>query len=214
MARTKLIVLGTRLFAEEVADLASECEEYELVAFGENWERERCDRLLLGYPVIWVGELAEFAKTHLAICAIGTTRRSLFVEQVHAMGFQFATLRHPRAWVSRTSAVGPGSILGVGTAVGAHTVVGRHVIVNRGSLIGHHTTIGDYVTVAPGVSIAGAVRVGSGTYVGIGAVIVDRVTVGSNALIGAGAVVVKDVPDNVEVMGSPARTTRTGITGF
>jgi hypothetical protein len=41
-SRAKLIILGTRLFAEEVADLVGDGAEYELAGFGENWERERC----------------------------------------------------------------------------------------------------------------------------------------------------------------------------
>ena len=36
-AKEKLVILGTHVFAEEVADLVSECAEYELVAFAENF---------------------------------------------------------------------------------------------------------------------------------------------------------------------------------
>lgn len=210
---SKLIILGTHLFAEEVADLVSECAEYDLVAFAENWDRERCGRSLLGQPVYWVEDLASLTATHEAVCAIGTTRRSGFVQQVAAMGFRFATIRHPTARVSATSTVGAGSILSVGGIVGAHTALGRHVIVNRGALIGHHTVVGDFVTISPGANIAGCVRVGSGTYIGMGAVILDRVRVGSNAVVGAGAIVARDVPDNVQVMSVPARVVRTDVEG-
>ncbi len=213
MPRSKLIILGTRLFAEEVADLVSECAEYELVGFAENWERERCGRTLLGHPVYWVEELAPLAATHEVVCAIGTTRRSGFVQQVEAMGFRFATIRHPSARISATATVGAGGVLSAGIIVGAHTTLGRHVIVNRGGLIGHHTVIGDYVTVSPGANIAGCVQIGSGTYIGIGAVILDRIVVGSGAVVGAGAIVARDVPDNAQVMGAPARVIRTDVEG-
>ena len=212
-AKSKLIILGTRTFAEEVADLITECEEYELVAFAENWDRDRCGRLLLGCPVIWVEELAPFALTHQAVCAIGTTRRSLFVNQVERMGFKFPSVRHPSARVSRTTTVGAGSILSVGVIIAAQAMLGRHVIVNRGCLIGHHSAIGDYVTISPGANIAGSVSVGAGTYIGMGAVILDHITIGSNSVVGAGAVVTNDVPDNVEVVGLPARITKKDVTG-
>lgn len=211
--RRKLIILGTRVFAEEVADLVSECDEYELVAFAENWDRERCKQFLLGCPILWVTDLAPLAATHEAVCALATTRRSTFLGQAEQMGFQFATIRHPSARVSRTATVGAGSILSVGVVIAAYTTLGRHVIVNRGSLIGHHTTIGDCVTIQPGANIAGCVHISSGTYIGIGATILDHVTVGSNAVVGAGAVVAKDVPDNVQVMSSPARVFRTDVDG-
>ena len=211
--KQRLVILGTRIFAEEVADLVSDGDNYELMAFAENYERERCDRPLLGLPVIWVDDLGPLVATHLAACAIGTTHRSRFVKQVEGMGFRSATVRHPTARVSRTSTVGPGSILSAGVVVAAHTAIGQHVIVNRGGLIGHHTTIGDYVTISPGANIAGRVTIGAGTYVGIGAVVLDFLTIGSGAVVGAGAVVTKDVPDHVQVMGVPARITKESVEG-
>jgi acetyltransferase EpsM len=212
-SREKLIILGTHVFAEEVADLVADCAEHELVAFGENWDRSRCSSPLLGLPVIWVDELSPLAATHLAVCAIGTTHRSAFVRQVEAMAFRFATVRHPTARVSRTSTVGPGSILSAGVIVAAHTAIGEHVIVNRGSLIGHHTAIGDCVTISPGANIAGRITIGNGTFIGMGAIILDSLKIGSGSVIGAGSLVTKDVPDHVQVMGVPARITKQGIEG-
>jgi sugar O-acyltransferase (sialic acid O-acetyltransferase NeuD family) len=211
--RQKLIILGSRIFSEEVADLVSECADLELVAFGENWERERCNDTLLGYPIIWIDDLAPFAPTHRAVCGIGTTHRSLFVGQARDLGFEFAVVRHPSARVSATSTVGKGSILSVGVIVGAHTTIGEHVIINRGSLIGHHTRIGDFVTVSPGANIAGAIEIGEGTYIGMGAIVLDHIKIGSHSVVGAGAVVTKDVPDNVQVLGVPAQITKTNIDG-
>jgi sugar O-acyltransferase (sialic acid O-acetyltransferase NeuD family) len=210
-ARRKLIILGTRTFAEEVADLVGECDEYELAAFAENWERARCERPLLGRPVVWVDDLAPLAATHEAVCAIGSPRRALFVGQAEALGLPFATVRHPSARVSRTAAVGAGSIVSVGVIVAAQTVIGRHVIVNRGCLIGHHTRIGDYTTISPGANVAGSVEIGAGTYVGMGAVILDHIKIGAGCVIAAGAVVVKDVGDRIQVAGVPARVTKTDI---
>lgn len=211
--REKLIILGTHVFAEEVADLVADCAEYELVAFGENWDRTRCNSPLHGLPVLWVDELRPLAATHVAICAIGTTQRSGFVKHVETMAFRFATVRHPAARVSRTSTVGLGSMLSAGVIVAAHTALGEHVIVNRGSLIGHHTTIGDFVTISPGANIAGRITIGDGTYIGMGAIILDSLKIGSGSVIGAGSLVTKDVPDNVQVMGVPARITKEGVEG-
>lgn len=39
----------------------------------------------------------------------------------------------------------------------------------------------------------------------MGAIILDGITIGKNVIVGAGAVVTKDVPDNVLVVGLPAR---------
>ena len=120
-----LVVLGSRIFAEEVTDLVDDCPEYEVAAFGENWERARCAEPLLGRPVIWIDDLAPLAATHLAVCAIGTTHRVGFIEQAEKLGFRFATIRHPTARVSRTSMLGPGTIVSAGVMVAAHTRIDR-----------------------------------------------------------------------------------------
>lgn len=44
-----------------------------------------------------------------------------------------------------------------------------------------------------------------GASIGAGAVILPGITIGENAIVGAGAVVVKDVPNNITVIGNPAR---------
>lgn len=48
-------------------------------------------------------------------------------------------------------------------------------------------------------------RVKKHASIGSGATILPGVTIGERAMIGAGSVVIKDVPDNVTVVGNPAR---------
>jgi acetyltransferase EpsM len=200
-----LAVLGTHTFAEEVADLVEQIGEHEVVAFVENWDRERAGRTLAGRPVIWVDELAGHAGEWTAVCAIGSPERRAYVEQVAAMGVEFATVLHPAAVVAPSAELGPGCIVSPGVVVAAHTRIGRHVILNRGVLVGHHTDVGDCVTLSPAANVAGCVSIGDGAYIGMGATVIDRRTVGAAALVAAGAVVVRDVPEGARVQGVPAR---------
>lgn len=211
--KERLAILGTSLFAPEVVDLAEETGKYEVVAFIENWDREKTRRSLLGLPVIWIDEAAPLASMYKVVCALGTTHRRGFIEQAAAMGFTFATIIHPGVRLSTKSSVGEGSIVSVGTIIAAHTTVGRHVIINRGCLIGHHTTVHDYVTLSPGANVAGAVSIGEGTYIGMGAIVLDHLNIGSHAVIGAGSVVTRDVPDRTQVMGIPAKVTQENVEG-
>jgi acetyltransferase EpsM len=211
--KQKLVILGSHVFAEHVADVAALSEDLELSAFAENWDRERCREGLLGHPVVWIDELEPLASTHMAICAIGSTRRRQFIEPVQEMGFRFATLRHPNATLSPSTEVGVGCVISAGAVIAAHTRIGEHVIVNRGVLIGHHTTIGDYVTLSPGANVAGCVEIGEGAYIAMGAIILDRISVGSDAVVAAGAVVTHDVPDGAQVQGVPARIVRENVEG-
>jgi acetyltransferase EpsM len=200
-----LAILGTHVFAEEVADLVEQRGEHELVAFVENWDRERVGRTLAGRPVIWVDELADHAGEWSAVCAIGSPERRDYVEHVAALGVGFATVVHPSAVVAPSARLGSGCIVSPGVVIGAQTEIGEHVILNRGVLVGHHTRISSCVTLSPGANVAGCVEIGDGAYVGMGATVIDRRTVGAGALVAAGAVVVRDVPDSVRVQGVPAR---------
>jgi sugar O-acyltransferase (sialic acid O-acetyltransferase NeuD family) len=209
----RLLICGTRSLAAEVADLVSVIPEFELVGFVENLDRERCSTTLEGLPIYWVDDLADMAGDHVAVCALGTTHRSRFTQQVEKLGVPFATVVHPSAQVSPRSSLGDGTIVGVGAIVGARTSIGRHVFINRGVLIGHHTVIGDHVSIMPGANIAGNCRIDDAAFIGIGAVVVNNVTVGSHSAVGAGAVVTKDVPPNVQVVGVPARVIKQNISG-
>jgi sugar O-acyltransferase (sialic acid O-acetyltransferase NeuD family) len=208
-----LLILGARSFASEVADLAAEIPGIQVAGFVENLEPERCRETLDGLPVYWVEDIAALAQSHWAICALGTTHRSRLITQVAAYGFSFATLVHPSARVSLKGTVGEGTLISAGAILAVSTQIGRHVLVNRGALIGHHTMIGEYVTIGPGANIAASCRIGAATYIGIGAIVIDHVTIGSHSVVGAGAVVTSDVPDNVLVVGVPARVVKENIAG-
>ena len=208
-----LLILGTRTFAVEVADLVSEIPAFRTDAFVENMEPKRSQETLEGVRILWVNEVAKLANSHSAVCGLSTTFRSRFIKLVAAYGIKFATLVHPSARISPKSSLGEGTIISVGAIIASHSHLGRHVIVNRGALIGHHTDIGDYVSIQPGANIAGACHIGEAAYIGIGAVVIDHITIGSHSVVGAGAVVTKDVPDNVLVVGMPAKIMKENIKG-
>lgn len=66
--------------------------------------------------------------------------------------------------------------------------VGPGVVIGRN---GDFPTFGDHVYVAANATVIGDIRIGS------------------NVIVGAGSVVTKDVPDNVVVVGNPAKIIRT-----
>ncbi len=211
--RRRLLILGTRTFAVEAADLASDIADIEVEGFIENMDRDRVGVPLEGLPVRWIDALHDLAASHVAVCALSTTHRSRFVEEAADRGIRFTTIVHPSARVSRTAQIEEGAIVSAGVVIGAHARIGRHAIVNRGALVGHHTTIGEYATLGPGVNIGGCCDVGAATYVGIGAIVLDKLTIGHHSLVGAGALVTRAVAAHVQVMGVPARVTREGIEG-
>jgi sugar O-acyltransferase (sialic acid O-acetyltransferase NeuD family) len=120
-------------------------------------------------------------------------------------GFEFITVVHPRATISKKVSIESGTVLLAGAIVNSGTIIGANVIVNTNATIEHDCIIGHHVHVAPGAILTGNVRVGDYAHIGAGAVIRQGVIVGNRAVVGAGAVVVKDVPAGICVTGVPAR---------
>jgi acetyltransferase EpsM len=208
-----LLILGTTQYALVFADAFSDLPQFQVAGYVENLDRQRCDQKHGGLPVHWIDDISTLRDSHVAICCLSTTHRDRYILRVGQLGFSFATLIHPTATVSKKSTVGQGTSLNIGCIVAGFTRIGSYVQVNRGVIIGHHTTIEDYVTIQPGVNIAGNCHIGPQTYFGIGATVVDGIKIGAHCIIGAGAVVTKDVPDNVLVMGVPAKIIKEGIEG-
>jgi sugar O-acyltransferase (sialic acid O-acetyltransferase NeuD family) len=212
--KSPLLILGTGLFAEDVADIVMASNDWELAGFVEGMDRSRCARERRGRPVFWIDDVHKLASSHSAICAVGSTKRERLIEQAHSAGIRFTKLLHPSAQVSASSTLDEGVIIGAGSVVGAQTHLGAHVLIGRGALIGHHVVVGSYSTVGPGCNIAAQCVIGAGTYLGIGAILIDRLRIGSGCLVGAGALVTRDLPDRVQAIGAPARVVKREIERF
>jgi sugar O-acyltransferase (sialic acid O-acetyltransferase NeuD family) len=135
-------------------------------------------------------------------------RRAPIVEIKKRYGIYFSRLAHPAAHIGSNVTLGEGVIISPGAIIAPNCRIGCFTRVNRASSLGHDLSIGDFSDIAPGVSIASGVRIGDHTTIGIGATVIENVHIGNNSLIGAGAVVIDDVPDNVVVVGVPAKPLR------
>lgn len=92
----------------------------------------------------------------------------------------------------------------------SNTLIGKCFHANCYSAVYHDCLIGDFVTFAPSVICCGNVKIENNVFVGAGAIILQgnnkkKIVIGKNSIIGAGSVVTKDVPENVTLVGSPAK---------
>jgi len=203
---SEIFILGTGLLAEEFFSLATHAG-IGVVAFVENLDVKKLGTTLCGRPVIWVADLPSQSP---CICAISSTKRRTYIEQVTGKAV-FVGFVHPTSVILPPNWLGEGTIISTGVLVASNARIGSHVFVNRGARIGHHTSIGNFVTVQPAANIAGKVEVGESSYIGMGAVIVERLRIGKGATVAAGAVVTRDVPDHALVAGNPAVVKKVNI---
>lgn len=118
---------------------------------------------------------------------------------------RFITLQHPTALVSPTAKIGTCVLISAAAIINAKSFIGCGSIINTGAIIEHECYIQDFVHVAPGAVLAGKVSVGQRSFIGAGAVVKQGISIGKDVTVGAGAVVVNDLPDNIIVVGNPAK---------
>jgi len=130
---TKVLLLGIGNFAVEIADLINDIPNFNIAGFVVNRPPFEPGQKLLGKPVYWIDEISVLKDHVHALSASGTTKRKDFIKKFEDMGFQFTTIVHPTARISKLSIVKHGSIISYGVQIGAQTQIGRHVHINRGA---------------------------------------------------------------------------------
>lgn len=85
----------------------------------------------------------------------------------------------------------------LGVVVSGHTVAGENLILTGGNCIGGRKHLNP-----------GELRLGNNVSLGANAVVLGPLRLGNRVYIGAGAVVVKSFPDDVVLVGVPARVTQ------
>lgn len=208
-AKTPLIMLGSGPYNGVMIDTFARYGDhfpYRLAGFAQNVDPARRGETVEGFPVYTLEELPPLAATHAALCILGDPdAKRRFVEQAAALGFRFATLIHPGCRLIGNIEVGEGCYLGFDTIFFRGARLGRHCTILTQGVIGEGDVFEDFAFAAAGVRLAGDVTVGEGAFIGVGAIVTERVRIGRRAIVGAGAVVVRDVPDDVAVVGNPAR---------
>ena len=199
-----IFVLGTTPYAGVLIDMFECLDNIRFTGCIENRERDRCGQTLAGLPILWYQDITEHRQTHQLICALATTHRVGWIENMLSFGFKFATLVHPSSVVSKRTNLGAGVLVDAGCVIAGYSSLAPHTRIGRRVSLGHHTTIGMYSTIHPGAIISGNCTIGEKVIIGTGAVIIDGITIGAGAVIAAGSVVTKNVSANAMVAGNPA----------
>lgn len=207
----KIGIFGTSGFSREVLDVcvARAYKEIFFIGYG-NLEKE-----YFGYPLIDEGSLNSLKLLdYVFIIGIGdNTIRKKIANKYKSL--KYINLIHPAASFGdkQRSRIEEqrGNIITAGVRMTNNIQVGNFGIFNLNCTIGHDCIIDDFVNISPGANISGNVRLAEGAYIGTNASILqgksitEKLTIGKCAVVGAGAVVTKSVPDDVTVIGTPAK---------
>ena len=144
------------------------------------------------------------------IVAIGDNNiRVRLAKKIKSIGFNLPTLIHPQATVAIDVVFGQGIVVMGGAVINPGSKIDNYAIINTGATVDHDNFIGEGAHIAPGAHLGGGVKIGKKSLIAIGASVREYCEVGSNSIVGMGAAVVKNIPDNVVVVGVPAKILRT-----
>ncbi len=130
----------------------------------------------------------------------------------HGFGFfpiKNKNLRYPHigiVLIEDNCEIGCGSTIDRGSM--SNTVIGKNTYLDNQIHIAHNVKIGENSIIAGQVGIAGSSIIGSNVRIGGQAGISGHLKIGDNVEIAGGSGVIKDLPDNVKVMGYPAKNIR------
>lgn len=157
-------------------------------------------------PIIPPSEILNSPSPYTIHFAIGNNsiRHRLQLEW-GSKGIMAITGVHPDATVYADAVIGIGSLITAGSIIGPGTLIGDGCIINHNATVDHDCIIGDFCHIAPAATLGGGVTIGTQCLIGAGSTVLPYIVIGNNVTIGAGSVVTRDIPDNVTVIGSPAR---------
>jgi len=205
--KEKIFVYGASGHAKVVVDIIEKQGLYE-IAFLVDDDLSLKGQEFFGYRVVGGKDdlLEQTEAPPRAIVAIGSNRARRHVANwLEGNNFTLISTIHPSAQIGREVIIGPGTVVMANVSINPATRIGRNVIINTKASIDHDCTIDDNVHIAPGATLCGTVVVGDGSFVAAGATVIPNLTIGKGVTVGAGAVVIRDLPNEVTVVGNPAK---------
>lgn len=206
MSNKQLVIIGAGGHAKVVLDTAYECGWQNIMVLDDYANDEQS---LLDLPITGKSDLignSILPSQHILILAIGNNSiRAKMHQQFKQQGFDFATLIHPRAIVSRFAQIEEGSVVFAQAVIQAQARIGKSVIINTAASIDHDCCIDDFAHISPHAALAGNTHIGTQTWVGIGAVTRQGIHIGRCCIIGAASAVVSNIADGIQAYGVPAK---------
>jgi sugar O-acyltransferase (sialic acid O-acetyltransferase NeuD family) len=192
-----LILIGGGGHCRSVIDVIEAQGFYRISAIVDQTEKVGME--ILSYKITHTDDdlpslVTKYKNVLITIGQIKTPNpRTHLFEKLTKEGAEFATVISPRAYVSRHSKIGKGSVVLHGAVVNAGTTVGMNCIINSQSLVEHDCTVEDHCHISTGAILNGKVCVRSGSFIGSGSVIREGLEISKHSVIAAGTILLKRV---------------------
>ncbi|MDC0533090.1 acetyltransferase, partial [Candidatus Pelagibacter sp.] len=186
----KIILIGGGGHCKSVIDVIEQENKYEIAGIVDKSELLNSD--VLNYSIIGDDtDLKILSKTYkYALITIGQThsaslRINLFNQALEA-GFSLPSVISPKAYVSKHSRIGKGTIVMHEALINANVTIGENCIINSRALIEHDCIIHNHCHISTNVTLNGSVKVESECFIGSNTVTKNNIIIKKNSFIKAG----------------------------
>ena len=165
-----------------------------------------------GLPLIsaidWPKALLEAGINKALVMVPDQRERLRSIDRARQEGITLINAIHPTATIMKDVILHDNIALFARAYIGYRAELLPGVLVNTGSQIDHHNVVKECAHIDTGVTTAGNVVIEPFARIHTGAKIINNIKIGEGSIVGAGAVIIDHVPENVTVVGVPARTVK------
>jgi len=189
----KIILIGGGGHCKSVIDVIEQEKRYKINGIVD--KPKFLGSKILGYKVIGSDlDLEYLAKKYKnAIITVGQIKSSLvrikLFNLANKAGFKFPSIISPRAYVSKHSSIGMGTVVMHNAVINANVVIGSNCIINTKSLIEHDCEISDHCHISTNAIINGSVKIRSKCFIGSNSTIRDSIIIKENTFIKANSLI-------------------------
>jgi len=189
----KIILIGGGGHCKSVIDVIEQEKKYKIAGIID--KTSSLGAKILGYKVIGSDlDLDFLAKKYKnAIITVGQIKSPLvrikLFNLANKAGFKFPSIISPRAYVSKHSSIGIGTIIMHNVVVNANVSIGYNCIINTKSLIEHDCEISNHCHISTNATINGSVKIRSKCFIGSNATVRDGITIKENNFVKAHSLV-------------------------
>ena len=189
----EIILIGGGSHCKSVIDVIEQEGHFAIIGIVDKPELLGAD--VLGYPVIGndsdlesLSKICTYALITLGQIKSPELRMKLF-DLVNKAGFSLPRIISSRAYVSKHSVIGDGTVVMHDVLINAGASIGDNCIINSKALIEHDSKISNHCHISTNAIINGGVTIEDGCFIGSGAVTNNSITIKKNSFIKAGSIV-------------------------
>lgn len=188
-----IVLIGGGGHCEAIIDVIEQEKKFSILGIID--KPELLGNNILGYQIIGSDiELKKIRKVcDNALITVGQikspTPRIELYEKLKSLEFNLPTVISPRAYFSKHSNIGTGSIVMHDAIVNANVTIGDNCIINTKSLIEHGSIIGNHCHISTNAVINGDVTLDDGSFIGSGVITKEGIRIDSNFFAKAGSII-------------------------